>query len=70
VPAAISYTVEIEFGNSTDGWSAWKTQEGITGNLYTFDFIGKSSGRWRAWAVVQGGNEGDKSPWREFTYRK
>lgn len=37
---------------------------------YKFDFVGAQPGRWRVWAVDNEGREGEKSPWRTFTYTK
>jgi hypothetical protein len=67
VSGASSYGIEVDF-RDPPGWSRSVFRSGIKGDSFTFNFIGKQRGRWRVWAVDLSGNEGEKSPWREFEY--
>lgn len=75
VSGAETYTLEVDCYHCcvTDGWcedtgSPWHIVPGITGNSYSFNFVGKQSGRWRVWAVKATGEEGPKSRWWSFEY--
>jgi len=69
VPGAESYTVEIEYLDSSLGWAAIYNgiRTGIRTESFTFDFVGAQPGRWRVFAVVNGVN-GPSSGWWEFSY--
>lgn len=74
---ASSYTVEIDCYHCclANKWCAdvgkvWKVVKDLTTTSYTFDFVGKQSGRWRVWAVGADGTQGSKSDWWEFVYTK
>lgn len=77
VPGAASYTVEIDCLSCCQA-GKWCTDVGklyqVVPNLhttdYTFNFVGAQPGRWRVWAVGANGQQGPKSPWREFRYTK
>jgi hypothetical protein len=73
VPSAQSYTVEIDCFHCckpnewcTDVGQTWKVVRNIKRTSLTFNFLGAQPGRWRVWAVGEGGREGTKSEWREF----
>ena len=81
VPAAETYTVEVEF--CLGGYPAQKEckeprplmglkvppMSGIQGTSYEFSFLGNQPGRWRVWAVDALGRPGRKSDWIMFFYR-
>ena len=80
VPAAASYTVEVEFClpggvggrecvNPASLEARWMPpQAGIEGTSYTFVFLGSQPGRWRVWAVDAAGRPGAKSAWSNFDF--
>lgn len=71
VPGAKSYTVEIQFGQPGGGsWKALRTAPNIQGTSHTFNFIGAQPGRWRVWAVLEGGKSTGKSAWKTFRYTR
>ena len=81
VPAAVSYTVEVEYCSGEK--PALKTCEdphpflgldtpptfAIRGTSYEFSFLGGQPGRWRVWAIDAEGRPGAKSAWSMFFYR-
>ena len=82
VPAAVSYTVEVEYCSGEK--PAAKTCEdphpflgldtpptfGIRETSYEFSFLGGQPGRWRVWAIDAEGRPGAKSAWSMFFYRR
>jgi hypothetical protein len=75
VPGAATYTVEVDCFQCCQA-NAWCTDVGrtyqitprITGQSFTFDFVGAQPGRWRVWAVSSNGTQGPKSGWWGFRY--
>ena len=73
VSGAASYTVEIDFYDSSTGkWlsesSGSDVVSGISGTSYSFEFMdGVSQYRWRVWAVSPEGDESSKSGWWTFS---
>lgn len=81
VPAAETYTVEVEF--CLGGYPVQREckdprpliglkvppMAGIHGTSYEFSFLGNQPGRWRVWAVDSIGRPGRKSDWMVFFYR-
>lgn len=82
VPAAGSYTVEVEFcsGGSPPPTTCKDPHPllgsdspptfGIKGTSYEFSFLGSQPGRWRVWAIDAEGRPGTKSAWSMFFYRR
>jgi len=77
VRGAASYTVEIDCRDCcqagkwcTEVGREWKVVPGLRTPIYTFDFVGAQSGRWRVWAVDEDGRPGVKSDWWEFRYTR
>ncbi len=73
VPGAVAYEVETDYHYantwaSDDGRSAPAARTAT--NTYEFDFVGAQPGRWRVWAIGEGGAPGAKSEWREFRYTR
>jgi len=77
VPGAISYVLEVDaYGMCQAG--AWCADIGgrtfkrpnLTRPVYRHDFVGAQPGRWRVWAVYEGGREGPKSAWRSFRHMR
>lgn len=68
VPDATSYSVEVDFSDGGGGWSTTATQKGITATSFTFNFIGKTRGRWHVCASAPGKAAEACSEWREFDY--
>lgn len=75
VSGAQSYVLEVDaYGMCQAG--AWCADVGgrtfqrpnLTRPTYTYDFVGAQPGRWRVWAVFEGGREGPKSEWRNFRH--
>lgn len=81
VAGASSYTVEIQFLSGSE-WSDlsehyrhypaahYSPPVKIKETSFAFEWPGANKGRWRVWAIDSRGNEGVKSAWWEFRYRK
>jgi hypothetical protein len=81
VAGASGYTVEIQFLDGK-GWNdlgehyshypaaGYSPPVKIKGTNFAFEWVGANKGRWRVWAIDSKGNEGVKSVWWEFRYRK
>jgi len=74
VPGAARYGIEVDcFECCQPGqWCSdvgGKTRTAfVNGLTYTFNFVGAQPGRWRVWAVGQGGVDGPKTDWWNFRY--
>jgi hypothetical protein len=66
---AVSYVVEIQYCYS-DQCTSYPLVTNLVDTSYTFDFVGAQPGRWRVWAVYDGGEEGTKTNWWTFSYAK
>ena len=78
VRGALDYTVELDYGHGgkSPWWPSdrsgriWRVVPHVRTTFCSFSFIGAQLGRWRVWAVDGAGRDGEKSPWREFSYTK
>lgn len=77
MPEAESYTVEVDCFHCcikgswcTDVGTTWAVHPSLSSNVFDFDFVGAQPGRWRVWAVGPNGEEGEKSQWRTFSFRR
>lgn len=74
VKGAKNYKVEIGIyfqNNETYIWGSARTDPFIVNtNELIFNFNGAQPGRWRVWAIDAYGEEGPKSSWRTFEYKK
>ncbi len=72
LPGAASYDVQIDSYSPGDttcaSGSAFPLVTGVTGNSYTFNFVGAQPGCWQVLAVDNNGNAGPPSPLWEFSY--
>jgi hypothetical protein len=68
VGSATSYLVEWQWQDPAD--PSWALGESVTvsGTTYTFDFIGATTGRWRASALNGAGGSSAPSGWWTFEY--
>jgi hypothetical protein len=74
VPGAASYAIEWDYRDNQGWWSdrnqghapALKTKD----TALSFDFVGAQPGRWRVYAIGPNGEQGAKSAWREFLYKR
>jgi WD40 repeat protein len=69
VPGAKSYSVETSSLSGTS-WSAAARASNLRSTSYTYDFVGKQTGRWRVWAVDAAGRGSPMSCWWEFTFTR
>ena len=73
VSGATSYMVEWDYKYDDKWWSEDHNSEitkRVTETMFSFDFVGGQPGRWRVWAVFEGGKASGKSAWREFRYSR
>ena len=65
---AVKYRVEVQCDTcGSTPWTPWITTT-TTATKYTFNWVGKNSGRWRVTAIGVDGTVGYSSPFWTFTY--
>ena len=73
ITGAAAYMLEWDYQYGGKWWSEDHNSEittRVTGTMFSFDFVGGQTGRWRVWAVFADGKSSAKSPWREFSYSR
>jgi len=68
VPGADHYAVQVQYQSPNDQrWHQLRTQT-VSKPQYTFEFVGKQSGRWRVSAYRSSGEGSEWSEWKTFSW--
>lgn len=68
VSRAKGYKLEIQFQSGR--WVPYGQIKNTNTTTHTFDFVGAQPGRWRVWAIGAEGQEGPKSEWWVFSFKR